>query len=161
MVVFKNRVLKLLSQTKYFIVSLFNVRMLSVFKLRRVLIWTEKAAWLCCPYGYHVYFHLEYLHILWIFFSISSDQWTLHKERHPTWVCNSCSLFPNKCFWGGNCRKLRVDTWPSLTVVNGSKCSITWPPDTLVSYTQSAPVLIRELLEKWKGHCLFRSHPLD
>lgn len=70
--------------------------MLSVFKLRHVLIWTEKAAWLCCPYEYHVYFHLEYLHILWILFSISSEHRTLYKEQHPTWLCNSCSLFPNK-----------------------------------------------------------------
>lgn len=130
MVVFKNGVLKLWSQTKYFIVLLFTLRMLSVFKLRCVLIWTGRAAWLRCLYGYCVYFPLEHLHILWVY--LASTQISRHYIRSSILPgCVTVALcFQTRapqCLRDGNCRKFRVDTWPSLTVANGSKRCISWP----------------------------------
>lgn len=127
MVVFKTGVLKLWSQTKYFIVLLCTLRTLSVFKLRCVLIWTGRAAWLCCPYGYRGYF-------LWIY--LASTQISRHCIRSGILPgCVTVALcFQTRapqCLRDGNCRKFRVDTWPSLTVANGSKRCISWPPTLL------------------------------
>lgn len=163
MVVFKNGVLKLWSQTKYFIVLLFTLRMLSVFKLRCVLIWTGRAAWLCCPYGYRVYPWAS-AHPMNLF-SFYSDQQTLHKERHLTWVCNCSSLFSNKGPSVPQRWQLqKVQSW-HLTFTYGGEWQqalhqlALWHSCLLHLISSSPDTWV--CLEKWKGHCLFRSYPLD